>query len=74
MKGGIVCAKSGVDDGVAAVVFTIALFDARLRAADTLNIGDRMGIFSYEPEPDLMLCAQTRSLGRSSLKCKSDTR
>ena len=46
---GVVCAKLGVNNCVAAavvVVFAIALFDTHLRANDALNIGDSMGIFS----------------------------
>jgi len=45
-----------------------------LRANDALNMGDSMGTFSYVEDPDLMACAQTRSRGRSRLKCKSDAR
>ena len=74
----------GVDGGcVAGSIFvapakavseSVAIFDACLRANDALNMGDRMGTFSYVADPDLMACAQTRSRGRSRLKCKSDAR
>ena len=51
---------------------SVAFFDACLRANDALNMGDRMGAFSYVADSDLMACAQTRSHGRSRLKCMSD--
>jgi len=54
------------------VSVSVAFFEARLRANDALNIGDRMGTFSYVADPDLMACAQTRSRERSRLKCRSD--
>ena len=52
----------------------VASFNAHLRANDTLNMGDRIGTFSYvTPEvPNLMAYAQTRSQEQSRLKCKFD--
>lgn len=57
-------------------VSVLVIFDARLTANDALNMGDRMGAFSYVTLelPDLMACAQTRSRERSSLKCSFDGR
>jgi len=52
----------------------VAFFDACLKANDALNMEDKIGTFSYVADPDLMACAQTRSRGRSRLKCKFDTR
>lgn len=49
-------------------------FDARLRDNDDLNIGESTGTFSYVADPDLMACAQTRSRGRSRLKCRLEAR
>ena len=51
-----------------------AVFDAYLRAFNALNIGDRIGTFSYVDDPDLITCAQTRRHGQSKLKCKFDAR
>jgi hypothetical protein len=66
----------GEDVAAAAMAVSgfVTFFDACLRDNDALNIGDRMGTLSYEAVSDLMACAQTRSRGRSSLKCKSDAR
>ena len=57
-----------------AVSIFVKSFDAYLRAYNTLNMGDRMGTFSYVvlEDPDLMACAQTRSCEQSRLKCKFD--
>ena len=57
-----------------AVLESPVFFDACLRANDDLNIEESIGTFSYVAVPDLMACAQTRSHGRSRLKCKSDAR
>ena len=62
-------------DGCMAAVMVVPEFVAVscLRANNALNIKDKMGIFLYiAPVSDLMDCAQTRSHGRSNLKCKSE--
>ena len=57
---------------IVAVLTSVTDFDEHLRANNALNIRDSMGTFSYIANSDFMACAQTRSCGWSSLKCRLD--
>jgi hypothetical protein len=51
---------------------SMAFFNGCLRADDPLNMGDKMGAFSYVVVSNLMASAQIRSHGQLSLKCRFD--
>jgi hypothetical protein len=74
IEGIVECAMLGLDSCmvkvVVVLVFILAVINAYLRASDALNMGDKMGGFSYIAESDLIACAQTRSHRQLSLKCR----